>query len=465
MPFNNTLQTAPISSITVLRDSRQRREINTEGLEQSIAKNGLIQPIIVSTTDKGLTLTLLAGERRLQACTNLGWTEVPIRLATDLTEVEAQIIELEENAKREDLTWQDLVRAVHHIHTLHTQLDPTWTQEQTAEAISQSPGNLSLLLAIFPYLTLTIRSKPISSCTSYREAYNIIKTDKERKQAALFSDLIADLGPTTTVHIPNGNNNGQYKLGDPPADSQFKALAPVSSRRLSLEETILPTSFLEWAPTYSGPKFTFLHVDFPYGQLERGPQQLTYEPDIYEDSPQIYIDLLDCFCTHLDRFFSLIGWCVFWYSERMGDYTRKTLAEKAPSLAVQTHPLIWVHSDNVGISPDSRRRPRHIYDTCLIMSRGDIPIAQIVSDAYSCPTDRGIHPHCKPVEMLKHFFRMFIDENTTLLDPTCGSGSSLRAAEELGARSTLGLETNPDYRESAIQALTNSRHFQSIESL
>lgn len=458
MPFNNTLQTAPIQSIIVLRDERQRREINTEGLEQSISKNGLINPIVVRS--EGPTLILLAGERRLQACRNLGWTEVPIRLATDLTEVEAQIIELEENAKREDLDWKDLVRAVNRIHNLHTQLEPNWTQEQTAEAISQSPGNLSLLLAIFPYLTLTIRTKPISSCTSYREAYNIIKTHKERNQAALFNDLISDLSPAPS----QGSGNGVYKLGDPPLDSQFKALAPVSPRRLILEETILPTSFIDWAPTYTGPKFTVLHIDFPYGQTERGPQQLQYEPDIYEDSPQIYIDLLDCFCTNLDRFFSFIGWIMFWYSERMGDYTKQTIRTRCPSLTIQTHPLIWVHSDNVGISADSRRRPRHIYDTCLLMSRGDIPIAQIVSDAYSSPTDRSIHPHCKPVPMLKHFFRMLIDEQTDLFDPTCGSGSSLRAAEELGARSVLGLETNPDYRESAIQSLTNSRHFQTLEA-
>jgi len=41
--------------------------------------------------------------------------------------------------------------------------------------------------------------------------------------------------------------------------------------------------------------------------------------------------------------------------------------------------------------------------------------------------------------------QMFVDENTTLLDPTCGSGSALRAAESLGARHVLGLEKDEEY--------------------
>ena len=45
--------------------------------------------------------------------------------------------------------------------------------------------------------------------------------------------------------------------------------------------------------------------------------------------------------------------------------------------------------------------------------------------------------------------QLVVDETTDFLDPTCGSGSSLRAAESLGARTVLGLEINPDYANAA----------------
>jgi tRNA G10 N-methylase Trm11 len=47
---------------------------------------------------------------------------------------------------------------------------------------------------------------------------------------------------------------------------------------------------------------------------------------------------------------------------------------------------------------------------------------------------------------------MVVDENTRLLDPTCGSGSALRAADRMGAASVLGLEVNPEFASNARRA-------------
>jgi DNA modification methylase len=65
--------------------------------------------------------------------------------------------------------------------------------------------------------------------------------------------------------------------------------------------------------------------------------------------------------------------------------------------------------------------------------------------------------------MLRYFFGMLVDENTVLLDPTCGSGSSLRAAESLGARSILGLERNPEFADLARDALKRARTLKHTE--
>jgi DNA modification methylase len=57
---------------------------------------------------------------------------------------------------------------------------------------------------------------------------------------------------------------------------------------------------------------------------------------------------------------------------------------------------------------------------------------------------------------------MFTDENTVMLDPTCGSGSALRAAESLGAAYILGVEINGDFTERANLALEASRRMKDV---
>ena len=51
--------------------------------------------------------------------------------------------------------------------------------------------------------------------------------------------------------------------------------------------------------------------------------------------------------------------------------------------------------------------------------------------------------------MLRYFFKMFVDDRTIMLDPTCGSGNAVKVAEELGARHALGLEISKENYESA----------------
>lgn len=120
-------------------------------------------------------------------------------------------------------------------------------------------------------------------------------------------------------------------------------------------------------------------------------------------------------------------------------------------------PLVWVKSDGVGILPDPERGPRQIYETCFFGARGDRKIVGAVANAYSAPTVRDKHMSEKPEPMLRHFFRMFVDQNTVMLDPTCGSGSALRAAESLGASFVLGLEINEEFAGRAREALVRSR--------
>jgi hypothetical protein len=215
---------------------------------------------------------------------------------------------------------------------------------------------------------------------------------------------------------------------------------------------------LFWASKYTGKPFNFIHCDFPYGiSVFNGPQAAGMRHSQYIDDKEIHFKLLETLLTNLDRLASMSCHIMYWYSNQHYDAIRGAIAELAPSLTVHVHPLIWVKSDQAGIAPDPKRHPRHIYETCLLMSRGGRQIVRIAADAYSAPTDKTWHVHTKPEPMLRHFFTMLVDENTIMLDPTCGSASSLRAAESLGARYVFGMDTDETTVGHARQALRHSR--------
>ena len=63
-----------------------------------------------------------------------------------------------------------------------------------------------------------------------------------------------------------------------------------------------------------------------------------------------------------------------------------------------------------------------------------------------------IHPSQKPVSVLKRLIRIFTDEGDVVIDPCAGSGSTLRAARELG-RPSYGFEVSRDFYRAATEQM------------
>lgn len=59
-----------------------------------------------------------------------------------------------------------------------------------------------------------------------------------------------------------------------------------------------------------------------------------------------------------------------------------------------------------------------------------------------------IHPTQKPVELLKTLIKIFTDEGDVVIDPCCGSGSTLIAAQEL-KRTAFGFEIKKSFYKGA----------------
>lgn len=65
-----------------------------------------------------------------------------------------------------------------------------------------------------------------------------------------------------------------------------------------------------------------------------------------------------------------------------------------------------------------------------------------------------IHPAQKPVETLKDLINVFTDPGDVVIDPCAGSGSTLRAAHELG-RNAFGFEIDRTFYNRAKEEMLN----------
>src|SRR4051812_34821060 len=120
-----------------------RKSFNPEelaDLEASLAASGLLQPIAVRRV--GDAYELIAGERRLRAATNLGWTEIPA-LIKDLDDRSSLVMALVENLQRSDLNPIDEARGY-----LRLAEEFGFTHQQIADSTAKDRATISNLLRL-----------------------------------------------------------------------------------------------------------------------------------------------------------------------------------------------------------------------------------------------------------------------------------------------------------------------------
>jgi len=226
--------------------------------------------------------------------------------------------------------------------------------------------------------------------------------------------------------------------------------------------------FLEWISGIIVPRFNLIHCDFPYGiEADNFNQGAAAAHGGYLDTKEHWMRLMNALSVLTAKYTAPSCHLMFWFAMRKGNerlYESTARALERMGWDINPMPLVWMKSDNVGILPDPERGPRQIYETAFLGARGDRRIVRAKANAYSCPTDSRFHMSTKPEPMLRHFFEMLVDENTVLLDPTCGTGSALRAADSLGAKYILGLESDPSFADDARNELERARRLRKAET-
>ncbi len=467
--IDSTLITLPLIAIHIERSVRQRTDLTPESVLElacSIGQNGWVSPILVSKDD----MHIIAGERRFTAlvllnaalngdysafqkpeearlrlapvckCTNLelcDWTHIPAQLGSNLTDTDKSLLELIENLHRQDLTWQDQAKACYELHEAYLRnamrAGVKWVVNDTAQSIGLSLMQTSKYIRAWreTFMEDEKMDAIVSKSTSLSKAVKAIERVKSRRTDPLTLEPVVPT-PKLSLDVPG-------------------VVYSASDRFLRNAD------FHLFAREYEGIPFNFIHCDFPYGikynsGVGQGTAADTQFDGEYDDSPEVYWALLETLCASRPWLIAPTAHIMFWFSQNLRRETEDFIMSKWPDAVIQKHMMIWHCSDNSGLVPDTQRYGRRTYETALLITLGDRKVASPKALSIAGPRNGPkIHRSQKPASILEHFFGMFVDDSSIVLDPTCGSASSVVAAFKHKAKYIQAVEYDLDMYNAAVR--------------
>jgi len=164
-------------------------------LIDSIARNGVLQPIIVRSTDRGFEI--VAGERRWKAAMQLGLKKIPV-IIKEVSDEKLLELALIENIQREDLNPIEKAKAYSKLmHDFHL------TQEQAAARVGEERSTLANTIRLLE-LDETIQEQIAKGRISAGHAKAILSIEDPAARQKLAQRIIKeDLSVRATEAIIN----------------------------------------------------------------------------------------------------------------------------------------------------------------------------------------------------------------------------------------------------------------------
>lgn len=459
------MKTAPITAITIL-DNRQRQEFEANAMQElydSIKKNGLLHaPVLREYAGE---LILVAGERRLKTIQDM-WAlgdpvryngvvipegRVPFTTLGELSELDAEEAELDENLRRKDLTWQEHAAAVERLGNLRKKQYAAKVEGQIAEIESAdlSVGRKTDLVAklmdsmkVPTTADLARELNPASSAGKSDGELGSIR-DNVKKQLIVAQNL-------TNPDVAKAKNVDEaFKILKRQETARSNsALAAAVGATFSADLHIAHNvNCLHWmADPANQRQFDVILTDPPYGMgadsFGDGAGRLAGIEHHYDDSPEAFKELMTAWCplsyavaklqAHAYVFCDIEHF--LWLREQM----------RAAGWYVFRTPLINFKT-NSGRVPLPDRGPRRQYEILLYAIKGDKPVTHIYPDVIQSQSDENMsHGAQKPVAVYLNLLQRSVRPGDSVLDTFSGSGTIFPAANTLKVKA-VGLEQNPEY--------------------
>lgn len=493
-------QTLPLNEIKL--ENRQREDLgDIAGLAESIKRFGLIQPIVI-TQDK----RLIAGGRRYAAVTSLGMETIDVVYRETLTEDELYEMELEENIRRKDFTWQERVlniATIHRVKKNRATLDSQkWGQKETAEALGlDSACSVNYSLKIAERLRRG-KDDAVWQCSSMMDAWRLMMREEEdrinaelaRRQtdnqfnfdAAIEPPalIVEEVVPETAPPDVQAFKNQPYitlqieqaralylanPLNDPSKfDEYYKTKIEYLRQK---EETLCISNML-----YKGDSIKFMlennnifdHVitDIPYGiDMDMLNQQnphgkMTDIDTVLEEHDVDYnMKLIADFFPAAYGALKENGFCITWCDQMLWQYMYD-LAIKA-GFKVQRWPITWVKTHTC-MNQSAQYNFTKSTEIAIVCRKGK---ATLISPQSKCVVEAGRdelcdalgHPFAKPRKIWEFLASAVSFEGQLILEPFAGRGSGVISM--LGMkRNVVGVELNEAHYNALLEN-AKTQHF------
>ncbi len=418
-----TIRFIPISQVRI-PDNRQRRNFDPAQLNEladSIESIGLLHPPVLR--QEGATLVLVAGERRFRAIQDLhdlgrkfscGTQLVPDGMLPynplgELSPLQAMEAELDENIRRQDLSWQERAMAVAKLAQLRNAqasdaglptpsvADIALEVRGSKEGVNQETTRRELILAKH------LDDPDVQSAKTVNDAFKVLRRKEESNKNAALAEAVGRTFNSSAHTLVNGDS--LVWMVDAPAN-QFDVILTDPPYGMGADDFGDSGGHAAGGHAYEDTRERALDC---YQTLAVEGFRIT-KPDAHLYA---FCDL-DLFLT-LRALFADAGWRVF------------------------RTPLIWF-KPSAYRAPWPEHGPQRKYETILYAVKGDRKCLRLGGDVISCPPDDNLgHQAQKPVPLLDDLLRRSARPGDTILDPFCGSGSIFPAAHALKLRAT-GIE-------------------------
>lgn len=417
----------PLDDILV-KTNRQRRTFDQSKILElagSIAENGLLHPVVLRKEDG--EYCLVVGERRLKAIEHLhfmsmefncGGQQVPKDRAPalflgEIDPVDAEEMELEENIRREDLSWQERADAVSRLARLRaTQAQKNGTPAPTIAKIAeevagnsegQHQENVRQDIILGRALQNPKTAAVIQAATSRKDAFKLLKRHEEQQKNA-------ELGRTIGASF----NSSMHTLrrGD---CLQIMSEMPEATFDVILTDPPYGISADEFSD--SGGKTAGGHF--------------------YDDSYETWSPLIRAFADHSFRLAKQAAHLyIFCDIDRFLEL--KEITGRAGWEVFRT-PLVWFNPGGMR-APWPEHGPQRKTQYILFAIKGKRPVTRLYGDllTHGAETNLG-HPAQKPVALYSDLLLRSVKPGDSVLDPFAGSGPIFPAAHAHKCRAT-GLE-------------------------
>jgi DNA modification methylase len=391
---------------------READKKKVEELKDSFWKFGQLQAIIIDQNKN-----LVAGLHRLEAARGLDWETIRVEFQESTDELFLREIELEENIRRKQMTWQEEQAAITLLHNIRLKQDPNWNQSMTGALVNSNRQadvseaiQITNAMKLFPELA-DAKSKNQAMSWLKHKVQSVVRVLDVKDRPADYSDIEAKLWLGDSVDL----------IKQVP-DESFNAIITDPPFGISYDE----------------------RKDGTLGGLSS-----------YRDDEENYLRLLGM-APDLFRVIKPNGWLVWFLG--ISWYERAKQVFRDAGFIVDELPIIWDRSEGRAFTTRPDRYFGRVYDIALHCIKGEPQIVtrspvrgNIIKVAPVGTSERDLLVE-RPVELYAELIRRLTVKGESVADFFSGSGSCLAAAAMLG-RDFFGCELDPERRAVAIKKI------------